>query len=363
MSEFAARYSRVDRFVHDLAMKNLDMQKAMASLEDRIAAARIGGIAFERPVFVTSLPRAGTTLVLEVICADRSFVSHTYRNMPFLLAPLLWDRLSKAFRMRGEARERAHGDGMTVDYDSVEAFEEVIWRAFWPDQYLKDRIRPWRADEPEQDGDFPAFLAAHARKLIALSRARGDAGERYVSKNNASVSRLGYLLGAFPDATVLAPFREPTAHAGSMLRQHVNFLREHAADAFARRYMESIGHLEFGEALRPIDFGGWLDRCAGLSPTGADFWLEYWIVAFETVLAVEDPRLVLFSYDRLCADAGPGLSVIADRIAADPASALRAQAGRFRAPTRYQEAKLDADPERLERARAVHRRLLDRSVL
>ena len=28
--------------------------------------------------------------------------------------------------------ERAHGDGMTIGYDSHEAFEEVLWRAFWP---------------------------------------------------------------------------------------------------------------------------------------------------------------------------------------------------------------------------------------
>ncbi len=31
----------------------------------------------------------------------------------------------------------------------------------------------------------------------------------------------------------------------------------HARDPFARRYMEAIGHYDFGANLRPIDFDGW----------------------------------------------------------------------------------------------------------
>ena len=64
----------------------------------------------------------------------------TYREMPFLLLPLLWNVISRRFYPPDTMLERAHGDGMTIGNDSVEAFEEILWRAFWPEKYPKDRI-------------------------------------------------------------------------------------------------------------------------------------------------------------------------------------------------------------------------------
>ena len=81
--------------------------------------------------FVTSLPRVGTTLLLDVLSALPAFASHTYRHMPFVLCPILWDRISSGFRKEAELDEREHGDGIMIGYDSSEAFEEIIWMAFW----------------------------------------------------------------------------------------------------------------------------------------------------------------------------------------------------------------------------------------
>lgn len=362
MTGFETNYSRVDKMLHNLAMGQLELQKSLSALEDRLMQDRVDGVEAPDPVFITSLPRAGTTLLLEVICADPVFVSHTYRNMPFLLCPMIWDRMSRSFRQQATARERAHGDGMTVGFDSVEAFEEIIWRAFWPDRFTGDRIAPWCDDEPSQEGDFPTFLRQHARKLVALARARDGsvAARRYVSKNNANIARLCYLSRTFPDARILVPFRHPMAHVGSLARQHANFLGVHARDGFAKRYMESIGHLEFGEALRPIDFDGWVARSRNLDPLSADFWCEYWIAAFEAALEVPDERLCLFSYDRLCTTPQAGLDAIADFLGLGEDSPLRGQSGRFRPPTAYGGS---VAPERMARADALHARLLERCVI
>lgn len=366
MSGFSAPYSRTERLLHNVAMAQLDLQRALAGVEDRTVARGFATLPAERPVFVTSLPRAGTTLTLELLCADPVFVTHSYRNMPFLLTPVFWDRMSRSFQRAAEARERAHGDGMTVDYDSVEAFEEVLWRQFWPDRYTGARLAPWASRDLGDAAPFRAFFLSHVRKLVGLARRRrgDDAPARYVSKNNGNIARLAVLREIFPDAVVIALFRDPVAHAGSLLRQHMNFLDLHAQDDFVRRYMESIGHYDFGRVLKPINFGGWRDGAgAGLEPTHIDFWIEYWIAAFEAALAGDAPGVTFLSYDRLCADPVRGLATLADLAGLDQASPARAQAGRLRVGAPYAAESLGADPARLARARALHGALLERSAI
>lgn len=351
---FESDYSAIDRWVHKLAMHQLETQKLLSMLEDRSFDKANPDIHAGAPVFVTSLPRAGTTLLLELIAQAPDFAAHTYRDMPFLLCPLTWNRASVPFRKKASSRERAHGDGMSVSYDSVEAFEEIVWRAFWPDHFEARRIRPWQASDRDEEDRFVAFLRQHMRKIIALARRRKDtsAPHRYVSKNNANIARLAWLARHFPDATVLIPYREPAGHVGSLARQHLNFLDLHAKDPFALRYMETIGHLEFGQARRPIDFGDWLENAADLDPRTPDYWAEYWIVAYEAVLRTAGENAVLCSYDRLCAAPGRNLAALEERLRMAPNS-LTAQTSRFRPPTRYEALQDAIAPARRRRMQEI----------
>ena len=242
-------YSRLDRIMHGMAFSTIELQKALADIEDRLYASRFSQVQIDRPVFITSLPRAGTTLLLEIVASLDAFASHTYRDMPFLLTPMLWNSISRPFHKPGAVVERAHGDGMTVGYDSPEAFEELLWRAFWPGKYRRDRIEPWQADDLDPYGEFEQFMRSHVRKLIALRA--GSRPARYVSKNNANIARIPKIRSLFPDAVILVPFRNPVDHTGSMLRQHLGFLEIHANDEFARRYMEYTGHFDFGPTSSP----------------------------------------------------------------------------------------------------------------
>ncbi len=358
----ADRYSRADRALHRLAFATIEAQKALADIEDRLYARRLAAIPLERPVFVASLPRAGTTLLLEALHESGAFAAHSYRRMPFLFIPLLWDALSRRLRVSGAPVERAHGDGMTTGFDGVEAFEEALWRAFWPDHYRADRILPWRADERDPGGEFEDFLRNHLRKIIALH----PAPARYLSKNNGNAARVPLLLRLFPDATVLIPFRNPVDHAASMLRQHRNFTALHTRDAFARRYMRDLGHFDFGANFTPIAFDGWLDAPGIGPPEEANPWLRYWNAAFARLLAQAeaDARITLVDYDACCADAEAGLARIADAIGLDgaPRARLIARADRFRAPTSYDATGLDLDGALLAGARALHGELRARAA-
>ena len=70
-------YSRLDRALHKLAFSNLEIQKSLADIEDRMHAKRFGSIAIEKPVFITALPRAGTTLMLDVLARNPGTFANT----------------------------------------------------------------------------------------------------------------------------------------------------------------------------------------------------------------------------------------------------------------------------------------------
>ena len=351
---FNAPYSGIERLLHNLAFSHqLGLQRMFAALEDDLFAKSFRDIEPRSPVFVTSLPRAGTTLLLEVLAAHPLFVTHTYRDMPFVLCPMLWDRLSRGFRRTGGDRPRAHGDGMTVSFDMPEAFEEAAWRAFWPEKYREDRIEPWTGEE--DPGEFGEFFVNHMRKMVALRRAAGAGrAARYLSKNNANIARIRMLIRLFPNARIVVPVRHPMQQVRSLLRQHVNFLKLHAEDRFGKRYMESIGHFEFGEALKHIDLGGWLGQAGKLSPMDADYWLTYWIYTFETLLAQQSEQLVFLSYERLCSEPRDSLLKLAEVLEIDDPMPLLAGADRFRLPERYDPETLTGDAALRDRALSVH---------
>ena len=336
----AQAYSRLERTLYRLAFAGLDVQKVLADLEEHALAGRLDRALPERPVFITSLPRAGTTLLLEVLSALPAFASHTYRDMPFVLCPLLWDRLSRSFRKKAELRERAHGDGMAIGYDSAEAFEEVIWTAFWGRKYRSDRIEPWSS--ADRDPEFELFFRNHMCKIVALRGARDGAGRpgRYLSKNNANIARLDLLRTLFPDCQIIIPIRDPLRQIRSLRRQHERFTAIHASDRFSLRYMEWLGHFEFGAALRPIDFGGWMREGAALDRFDEPFWLAYWAAAYEAVLAAAGANVCFFDYDRACAQPEPILGVLAEALELETPGELLGQAARFRRPARNETGRL-----------------------
>jgi hypothetical protein len=174
---FENRYGLLDRMLHRLAFATKAGQAALSDVEDLLYSGRLAEIDVSRPVFVTGLPRAGTTVLLNLIASLGEFGSHTYRDMPFVICPLFWSGFSARF-MRSEApRERAHGDGLLVCTDSVEAFEEVVWRLFWPRHYRADRIEPWAELDDDQ---FRSFFLNHMKKIVLLRCSQHAGSRRYV---------------------------------------------------------------------------------------------------------------------------------------------------------------------------------------
>ncbi len=294
---WSAQYSSLDRFLHKAAFSGVGLQKTFAEIEDRVFASAYAEVENRQPVFISSLPRAGTTVLLQMMASLPQFATHTYRYMPFLLCPMTWNVLSKNFQRSMDRRERAHGDGVLIDFDSPEAFEEALWRAWWPNNYTGGRITLWQSNQ--NNAAFERFFNNHMKKVIAISR-QATAGDsrRYITKNNANIARLPLLARLYPDCTIIVPVREPLSHVFSLHRQHMRFLEAHMDDEFSRTYMREIGHLEFGANLYPIKFPGF-DRQAR-EATSIDFWLDYWVAAYQYMAGLGLPQINFISFDRLC---------------------------------------------------------------
>ncbi len=244
-------------------------------------------------VFVTGLARAGTTLLMRMLYQSGEFSSLTYRDMPFVLAPNLWARTSRNSQKNMDALERAHGDGILVDYDSPEALEEVFWRVMCGKKYItSNELLPMHVDE---------HTIQRFRQYIDLVLS-GYQGQRYLSKNNNNILRLPAISRAFPNAIILVPFRDPVQHAQSLLKQHRHFCKEQNKDKFVRRYMTWLGHHEFGQDHRPFVFDANNIPERG-SENGIDYWLQRWVDAYQFILNQArsgEAEFLLFSYEKLC---------------------------------------------------------------
>ena len=226
-------------------------------------------------VFVTGLARSGTTILLNAIYQSNQFASLTYDDMPFILAPNLWGKINRK-STHGEAKERAHGDGVRVSTNSPEAFEEVFWKTFSDNSIIREEF-------------FIKFISLILKK---------NNKTRYLSKNNQNIRRLDLISEIFPRSIILIPFRDPLQHAFSLYSQHMKFVKEQNEDSFIRDYMKWIGHSEFGldyKMIHPSNL---------LYPNENEFnhWLEQWYLTYKTVLelSAEHGEFYLIGYESLC---------------------------------------------------------------
>jgi hypothetical protein len=278
--------------------------RGLGNLESRLLAESMQTITIERPIYISGLARSGTTILLELLARHPQLSTHRYRDFPPLHTPWLWNWfVDRAGRRDELPAERAHGDGIDVTSESPEAFEEVIWMAFFPDLHNPDKSSVLTARDSNHV--FERFYRDHIRKLLLV---RG--GQRYLSKANYNLTRLSYLLRLFPDASFILPVREPVSQIASLINQHTRFCREHARDARLQRHMSRCGHFEFGLDRSPINCGNMqlIREIRQLWSEGYELegWALYWrqLYGYVADLLEEDAAIrnatLLVDYEVLC---------------------------------------------------------------
>lgn len=298
-------YGVLDRWVHWLALEPAAVRHLAFDLERRIALPQMG----RRPeyygrgpadgaVYVCGLARSGTTMLLRILDELEDFRSLTYRDMPFVLAPNLWRKITSREHHASVFSERAHRDGILVNVDSPEGLEEVFWRTFGKRLPVPDCFG---FEEPTLDV-LQTF--AEYRAIVANPRTVNDyrigRQRRYLSKNNNNLLRLGSLC-ADPTATVLLVYRNPFATARSLHRQHQRFCDAQSSDRFTRSYMGWLSHYEFGLDHLPFCFA--VSEMSGkYTPVDLNYWLEYWDAIYRHVLANGALGYHLVNHDNMRAE-------------------------------------------------------------
>jgi hypothetical protein len=266
-------YSFVEKLLHEIALTSPFLREMFFDLEKSFFL-RDNYKTNDRHVFVSGMARSGTTILLNAIYETGEFASLTYQDMPFILSPNIWSKLHKNSTII-DKQERAHSDGIKIDTNSPEAFEEIFWKTF------KD-------DQPDTYNEFENFI-----NLLSLKYKK----HRYLSKNNQNIRRLDYLIENFPNSKIIIPFREPLQHSFSLFYQHKKFCSMQKNDKFIKKYMFWIGHSEFGLDYMPQYEEGL--RCSDFD--NINHWLEQWFLSYSSLThLLNNPQVLFVCYEDLC---------------------------------------------------------------
>lgn len=291
--------------VGEFVTRHRSLWIALGNLETRAVMAEHGEVTVDRPIYVAGLARSGSTILLETLAGHPEVATHRYRDYPLIFTPYWWNRLLDRVARRDERPvERSHKDGIAITSNSPEAFEEMLWMAFFPGLHEPSHGAPF--DDPAADHQaFAKFYVTHIRKLMAVRGRR-----RYVAKGNYNVTRLGYLLRLFPDARFVVPVRDPVWHIASLMKQQALFTRGQQNNLAAVRHLQRVGHFEFGQDRRAIAVGdpARVAEVMALWQGGAEVegWARYWALIHDHVADVlsESPEIraatYVVRYEDLC---------------------------------------------------------------
>lgn len=265
-------YSWLQQKLHQLVLSSQFLREVTFDFENSLISS---GNESDDHVFVAGLARSGTTILLNAIHESDEFASLSYTDMPFILAPNLWSKIS--FAKHGtNLVERAHGDGLKVSTKSPEAFEEVFWMTF---------------------NDKENVSAEKFKTFVQLINHKYQK-KRYLSKNNQNIRRLELLSQIYPNSIILIPFREPAQHAFSLLIQHKKFIEDSKKDRFISDYMKWIGHTEFGPNYAPLANNDLTYE----NDLDINHWIEQWYKVYKRCLEIleSNPNVSFICYEKLC---------------------------------------------------------------
>ncbi|QDU76491.1 hypothetical protein Pan97_35410 [Bremerella volcania] len=237
----------------------------------------------DKALVVTGLARAGTTALLRELHDDPQFMSLTYRNMPFPMSGRLWRSVNRA---KSEAKERSHQDGIFVDLDSPEAFDEYFWRLITKEKYYRENGLSWHEVSPQDIDAFESLVARHVRP-----------DHVYLSKNNNFLLRAESVLQQRENYVLALVFREPVQHALSLKRQHNIHCAVQQRQPFVIDYMDMLGHHEFG--LHRKDFLLPNSQLTRFDPADDNYWLERWIDYYRYALTLPSDSIHFIGNDQV----------------------------------------------------------------
>ncbi len=280
---------------------------ALGNLETKMLERKLATQRVDRPVYICGLPRAGTTITLQMLSEHPDVATHKYADFLMPYMPYVWNQVFPRIPVDAMRKPvpRIHRDRIEVTRDSAEMGEEIIWEHFFP--FIHDETKYSVLDGSTSNPGFERFYDEHLRKL-ALVRERS----RYVSKAIMCVVRMQYLRRMFPDARFLLYVRNPLDHIASIIKQDRIWAEIESTDPRQIEIIELTGHHEFGphQVMANVGSPPVLAEIRRLFDAGqaVQSRARYWAYVYGFVVKQlqDDPelakRVCIVRYEDLCSD-------------------------------------------------------------
>jgi hypothetical protein len=197
-------------------------------------------VPIERPIFVTGLPRSGTTALHRLLTADPDHqgLELWLAEMPQPRPPRDTWAANPVFQLIQAGYQRhhvEHPEFMGVHYIAADTVEEC-WQLLR--QTLRSVSYECLAHLPTysawlQDQDWTGSYCRHRRNLQLIGL--NEPGRRWVLKNPSHLFTLDAILAVYPDALIIQTHREPRAVIGSMCS-----LAAHATEGWSATFHGSV---------------------------------------------------------------------------------------------------------------------------
>ena len=193
---------------------------------------RSDGIALDRPVFILSLPRSGSSMLQDLLCAlpAAAYITNMMHLFPDCFCAAEFFRRRLKLEVRGE---RFLQDSVEVGGGSP-SDPVGLWSAWLKQDPFSLATRPCAL------ADFSAAEIAAIRDAVRrVVWCFGPGPHRFVCKTPALLPHVRVLHGLFPDARFIHLVRDARQNANSMLKLHrlcnEQWQRIHARRAVAPR--------------------------------------------------------------------------------------------------------------------------------
>lgn len=262
------QYNFSQRIIHKLILSSKNILKSLYEFEKLINSKdlNIEELKNNNHIFITGLPRSGTTALLNAFYNSNKYASLTYGDMPMITSPNINSKIFKSFNEN--YIQRIHADNIYINKQSPESFDEIFLNAF--------------------DENYNEYLNYIGMILKKYNK------QLYLSKNNLTYKRKTKLKKILPCASFVITVRHPFYHASSLYHQHLKITEKQKQNHFIIDYMNLTHHNEFGIGHKP-----WSKPKKYLEINKPNYWLEQWFEFYKNIFINVNKNDIVVIYELL----------------------------------------------------------------
>lgn len=261
-----------------LALENFFFKKKLKSIRD-----------INQPLlYVGGYARSRSTFLVNELYKTKIFNSLTYAQMPFVNAPIFSSKISK-FLYSKKKIERSHNDGINIDLNSPESFEEIIWFKNFLKEFHKTNSINLRLL------DYPLDLITELRMLQKkLHYIYGE--KNYLCKSNYFYLRYNFYKLNNINFYYLVTIRDPIQQSISLTNQHINFSKYGKNNYTIGKYLNLVGKYEFGQSRKPVLLNN--ERLNKISlkylinNDNINYYLSQWLIIYSFISSLKNDQNV-----------------------------------------------------------------------